>query len=165
MSIDTFAQVDRLTVHVAVTRQRRVERKSRQIPHRLTQAHKQLRMNTCHSLLVQPYRKEFLDLVTGDEGWIVYDNSARPAVWLPATQNHQSSRSQTHYNANIFLPFGGTRKGQSTISFWLLVRRSPLPSALISFRSWPMQCEEKTKKIKCPPTARQLTPTRCIHNP
>lgn len=57
---------------------------SRWIPHRLTDSHKQVRVNICESLLFQPYRKEFLkDLVTGDESWILYDNDARHAVWLP----------------------------------------------------------------------------------
>lgn len=57
---------------------------SRWIPHRLTDAHKQVRINICESLLFQPHRKDFLeDLVTGDESWVVYNNDARQAVWLP----------------------------------------------------------------------------------
>uniref|UniRef100_W6NEW6 Transposase domain containing protein n=1 Tax=Haemonchus contortus TaxID=6289 RepID=W6NEW6_HAECO len=57
---------------------------SRWIPHRLTDAQKQARVNICESLLFQPNRKDFLaDLVTGDESWILYDYRKRTTVWLP----------------------------------------------------------------------------------
>uniref|UniRef100_A0A183GEJ0 HTH_48 domain-containing protein n=1 Tax=Heligmosomoides polygyrus TaxID=6339 RepID=A0A183GEJ0_HELPZ len=57
---------------------------TRWIPHKLTEAHMQVRMNVCQSLLTQPHREEVPeDLVTGDESWIICGNSARHAVWLP----------------------------------------------------------------------------------
>ncbi|WKX98472.1 hypothetical protein Q1695_013838 [Nippostrongylus brasiliensis] len=57
---------------------------ARWIPHRLTDANKQSRVAVCQSLLLRPRRKEFLeDLVTGDESWVLYDNIARRAVWIP----------------------------------------------------------------------------------
>ncbi|KHJ81033.1 hypothetical protein OESDEN_19285 [Oesophagostomum dentatum] len=49
-----------------------------------------------------PNRKKILeDLVTGDESWILYDNSARHAVWLPRdaetpTQPKPDQHSRKH---------------------------------------------------------------------
>ena len=57
---------------------------SRWIPHRLTDGKRLTRTSICQSLLLRPHRKEFLeDLVTGDESWILYDNTTRRAVWIP----------------------------------------------------------------------------------
>ena len=57
---------------------------ARWIPHRLTDAQRSTRATICQSLLLRPRRKEFLaDLVTGDESWILYDNTTRSCLDPP----------------------------------------------------------------------------------
>ncbi|WKY11526.1 hypothetical protein Q1695_003248 [Nippostrongylus brasiliensis] len=54
------------------------------ITHRLVDVNKQSRVAVCHSLLLRPHSKEFLeDLVIGDESWVLYDKVARRVVWIP----------------------------------------------------------------------------------
>ncbi|CAO4372757.1 unnamed protein product [Caenorhabditis nigoni] len=54
------------------------------VPHDLSSFQKQTRVTICQSLLLTSQRKEFLaDLVTGDESWILYNNTTHHAVWIP----------------------------------------------------------------------------------
>ena len=112
-------------------------------PHRLTDTHKKVHVNICQSLLLHLHRKEFLEnLVTGGESWILYDNDARHAIWLPRDAEPPTQSKPNPPNANISSPFGGTRKGRYTTSCFLQAGLSQLPSTLISFKNWSTQFEK-----------------------
>ena len=112
-------------------------------PHRLTDTHKKVRVNICQSLLLHLHRKEFLkNLVTGGESWILYDNDARHAIWLPRDAEPPTQPKLNPTNANISSSFGGTRKGRYTTSCFLQVGLPQLPSTSISFKNWSTQFEK-----------------------
>lgn len=71
---------------------------ARWIPHRLTAANRAARVSICQSLLLRPQRKDFLaSLVTGDESWILYQNDARTACWLPREEEPPAQpKPETH---------------------------------------------------------------------
>ncbi|PAV59234.1 hypothetical protein WR25_09884 [Diploscapter pachys] len=112
-------------------------------PHRLTDTHKQVRVNICQSLPLHLHRKEFLkNLVTGSESWILYDNDAQHAIWLPRDAEPPTQSKPNPTNASISSSFGGTRKGRYTMSCFLQAGLSQLPSASISFKNWSAQLEK-----------------------
>ena len=112
-------------------------------PHRLTNAHKKVRVNICQSLPLHLHRKEFRkNLMIGDESWILYDNDARHAIWLPRDAEPPTQSKPNPTNANISSSFGATRKGRYTTSCSLRARLSQLPSTSISFKNWSTQFEK-----------------------
>jgi len=105
-------------------------------PHQLTDTHKKVRVNIRQSLPFRLHRKEFLkNLVTGGESWILYDNDAQYAIWLPRDAEPPTQPKPNPTNANISSSFGGTRKGRYTISCFLQAGLSQLPSTSISFKN------------------------------
>ena len=111
--------------------------------HRLTNAHKKVRVNICQSLPLHLHRKEFLkNLVTGGESWILYDNDARHSIWLPRDAEPPTQSKSNPTNTNISSSFGGTRKGRYTTSCFLQAGLSQLPSTSISFKNWSTQFEK-----------------------
>ena len=105
-------------------------------PHRLTDAHKQVRANICQSLPLHLHQKEFLkSLVTGGESWILYDNDARYAIWLPRDAEPPTQSKPNPTNANISSSFGAMRKRRYTTSCFLQAGLSQLPSTPISFKN------------------------------
>ena len=105
--------------------------------HRLTDTHKKVHVNICQSLPLRLHRKEFLkNLVTGDESWILYDNDARHAIWLPRDAEPPTQSKPNPTNANISSSFGATRKGRYTTSCFLQTKLSQLPSTSINFKNW-----------------------------
>ena len=112
-------------------------------PHQLTDTHKKVGVNICQSLLLHLHRKEFLkNLVTGGENWILYDNDAQHAIWLPRDAEPPTQLKLNPTNANTSSPFGGTRKDGYTISCFLQAELSQLPSTSISFKNWSTQFEK-----------------------
>ena len=105
-------------------------------PHRLTDTHKKVRVNICQSLSLRLHRKKFLkNLVIGGESWILYDNDARHAIWLPRDSGLPTQSRPNPTNANISSPFGGTRKGRYITSCFLQAGLSQLLSTSISFKN------------------------------
>uniref|UniRef100_A0A8R1HXC9 Uncharacterized protein n=1 Tax=Caenorhabditis japonica TaxID=281687 RepID=A0A8R1HXC9_CAEJA len=52
-------------------------------PHAFPPFQMHTRVTICQSLLLTPYRKEFLaDLVNGDESWVLYNSITHRAVWI-----------------------------------------------------------------------------------
>ena len=55
----------------------------RWVPHRLTETHKQMRVDICtHLLLIKPQKTFLRKIVTGDEKWILYYNQRRKRHWV-----------------------------------------------------------------------------------
>ena len=60
----------------------------RWVPHRLTETHKQMRVDICtHLLLIEPQKTVLCQIVTGDEKWILY-------------YNHRRTRHEVQYEAD-----------------------------------------------------------------
>ena len=61
----------------------KVKKLDKWVPHELSEAQKQQRMEVSLSLFLRERGESFLDrVVTSDEKWIFYDNSKRSAQWL-----------------------------------------------------------------------------------
>jgi len=58
---------------------------SRWTPHALTDHDHSVRVSICQSLLLRPHRKELLEsIITGDESWVLYENTTSHAFWIPS---------------------------------------------------------------------------------
>lgn len=58
-------------------------KRGRWIPHELTNAHRQKRVDACEQLIARQRSSPFLSrLVTMDESWVHYDGRVRPIHWL-----------------------------------------------------------------------------------
>ncbi|KHJ99772.1 hypothetical protein OESDEN_00227 [Oesophagostomum dentatum] len=89
---------------------------ARWIRHQPNDTHRQVRVNICESLFFHPNRNEFLeDLVGGDGSWILYDNNARYAVWLPGDADTLTQPKSDLQSPSILFPFGGIRKDRYTM--------------------------------------------------
>lgn len=56
---------------------------SQRVPHKLTDGNKATRRTICQALLTRPHRRKFLStMITGDESYILFNNTYREAYWL-----------------------------------------------------------------------------------
>mgnify|MGYP004576351081 CR=1 FL=1 len=71
----------------------KVSKLGKWVPHELSEANCQLRINICTSVLSRFEREPFLDrLVTGDEKWIIYHNVRRKRQWTDKDKQFQQQR-------------------------------------------------------------------------
>lgn len=65
----------------------KVNKRGRWLPHKLTENNKNQRSTTCSCLLSQAKRSGFMDsIVTGDEKWIMFDNTSNRSQWVDSDQ-------------------------------------------------------------------------------
>ncbi|CAK9809343.1 Histone-lysine N-methyltransferase SETMAR [Anthophora plagiata] len=74
--------IPRTTIHEHLTKLGYVNRYEVWVPHQLTESNLLNRISTCDLLIQRNKREPFLKkLITGDESWILYDNTARKRSW------------------------------------------------------------------------------------
>lgn len=67
-------------------------RSGRTVPHELTPAQRQTRVDICTQLLQRHRQQTFLDrIITCDETWVLYDNREAEKQWLPKGQPAQAT--------------------------------------------------------------------------
>ena len=80
------------------------KKKATLTPHNLSPGNKTTRVNICRDLLGQPRLRDFLKtVVTGDESWILYDNTTRQAYWLPKGEKPPAQPSKGSHPRKIML--------------------------------------------------------------
>lgn len=80
--IANASNIPRTTVHEHLTKLGYVNRYEVWVPRQLTESNLLNRISTCDLLIQRDKREPFLKrLVTGDETWILYDNTARKRSW------------------------------------------------------------------------------------
>lgn len=71
------------TVHRHLVQLGKVSKLGKWVPHRLSVANLQQRVNVCSQLLQRLENESFLNrIVTGDEKWVLYNNPVRKRQWL-----------------------------------------------------------------------------------
>ena len=74
--------IPRTTIHGHLTKLGYVNRYDVWVPHQLTESNLLNRISTCDLLIQRNKTEPFLKkLITGDESWILYDNTARKRSW------------------------------------------------------------------------------------
>ncbi|XP_076764828.1 histone-lysine N-methyltransferase SETMAR-like [Xylocopa sonorina] len=74
--------IPRTTIHEHLRKLGYVNRYEVWVPHQLTESNLLNRISTCDLLIQRNEREPFLKkLITGDESWILYDNTARKRSW------------------------------------------------------------------------------------
>ena len=75
--------VSKQTILTRLAQIGKVKKLDKWIPHELTDAQKEPRLDACLSLLSRNKAEPFLNqIVTCDEKWIMYDNRKRSSQWL-----------------------------------------------------------------------------------
>jgi len=69
----------------------KIQKEGKWVPHELSEDNKNLRRNTALTLLSKFRKKDFLHkIITGDEKWILYDNSKHRKSWVDPGQSSTS---------------------------------------------------------------------------
>jgi len=65
----------------------KVQKEGKWIPHELSEDNKNRRRDTAFTLLSKFQKKDFLQkIITGNDKWILYDNSKRKKSWVDSGQ-------------------------------------------------------------------------------
>lgn len=82
----------------------KIQKYGKWVPHKLTEAQKNRRIDICHSFLVQHQRKSFLwKIVTGDEKWIYYENPKRKKAYVDPGQPGPSQPKRGTHSSKVML--------------------------------------------------------------
>ena len=76
----------------------KISKLGRWVPHELNDAQRNQRLTVCPSLLSRNHRDPFLErIVTGDEKWVLYNNTQHRRQWLDRNQSPQPVPKQGAY--------------------------------------------------------------------
>ena len=95
---------------------------SKWTPHALTYHDRAARVTIAKSLLLHPHRKDFLNLVvTGDESWVCYNNTAWHAYWIPSDAELSTQLKVDPHDHKVMLSVLWDSQG---IFFWELLEEN-----------------------------------------
>lgn len=73
-------------------------------PHQLTEKHKNQRLSICKLLILRLNNEDFLErIITGDEKWVMYDNTSRKRQWLSRDQTPELTPKQNIHGRKVLL--------------------------------------------------------------
>lgn len=81
-------------------------------PHELTDDQKKKRFSICKMLILKQKDEDFLNrIITGDEKWVMYDNSSRKRQWLSPRQRHIVTTKPNIHGKKVMLSVWWSARG------------------------------------------------------
>ena len=97
-------EVDQTTISSHLKAMGKIAKAGKWVPHKLSEANKNERIDTCHSLLVKHHKKSFLHkIITGDEKWIYFDNPKREKSYVDLGQPSTSTPKREIHGDKVML--------------------------------------------------------------